>query len=76
MAAMEFQAQYLDPNKIAPRDGLEFNLNHFPNRLGNKLPKMSLVIPINLPTGINHQMNWETLTQGESARIGLPPVKK
>jgi hypothetical protein len=84
MAALEFQAQYLPPNNAKPPENLEFNLhptwdiayNHFHNRLGISLPKMAAVIPGNRPTGVNHHMNWETLTHGEMGVIGLPPVKK
>jgi len=84
MAAMEFQAQYLPPNNAKPPENLEFNLhptweiayNHFHNRLGNALPKMAPVIAGNRPTGVNHHMNWETLTHGDMASIGLPPLKK
>jgi hypothetical protein len=28
------------------------------------------------PTGVNHQMAWETLTHGDIGAVGLPPVKK
>ncbi len=84
MAAMEFQAPYLAPNNAKPPDNLEFNLhptweiayNHFHNRLGASLPKMAAVIAGNRPTGVNHHMNWETLTHGDIGKIGLPPLKK
>ena len=84
MAAMEYQAQYLPPNNAKAPENLEFNLhptweiayNEFHNRLGNSLPKMSAVIPTNRPTGVNHHMNWETLTHAEIGSIGLPPAKK
>lgn len=70
MAALEFQAQYLPPNNAKPPENLEFNVhptweiayNHFHNRLGYSLPKMSAVLPKIRPTGVNHHMNWETLT--------------
>jgi hypothetical protein len=84
MAAMEFQAQYLPPNNVKAPENLEFNLhptweiayNHFHNRMGKSLPKMAAVIPGNRPTGVNHHMNWETLTHGDMGSIGLPPVRK
>jgi hypothetical protein len=80
VAAMEFQAQYLPPNNAKPPENLEFNLhptweiayNHFHNRLGETIPKMALVIAGNRPTGVNHHMNWETLTHGDMGKIGLP----
>jgi len=84
MAALEFQAQYLPPNNAAPPEKLEFHThptweiayNHFHDRLGNRLPRMSAVLPTIRPTGVNHHMNWETLTHGGMGAIGLPPVKK
>ncbi len=84
VAAMEFQAQYLPPNSAPPPASLEFNLhptweiayNHFHDRLGMTLPKMGAVIPGNRPTGVNHHMNWETLTHAGIGSLGLPPVKK
>jgi hypothetical protein len=84
MAALEFQAQYLPPNNAKPPENLEFNLhptweiayNHFHNRLGIDLPKIAAVIPGNRPTGVNHHMNWETLTHGDIGAIGLPTVKR
>ncbi len=84
VAALEYQAQYLPPNTAKPPEKLEFNLhptweiayNHFHDRLGLSLPKMAAVIPTNRPTGVNHHMNWETLTHGGMGAIGLPPLKK
>jgi hypothetical protein len=82
MAALEFQAQYLPPNNAKPPANLAFNLhptweiayNHFHNRLGISLPKMGAVLPGNRPTGVNHNMAWETLTHAEVGAVGLPPV--
>jgi hypothetical protein len=84
VAAMEFQAQYLPPNKATPPEKLEFNLhptweiayNHFHDRLGESLPRMAAVLPGNRPTGVNHHMAWETLTHAGMGAIGLPAVKK
>jgi hypothetical protein len=84
MAALEFQAQFLAPNHATPPAKLEFNrhptweiaYNHFHNRLGLDLPKMAAVLPTNRPTGVNHMMNWETLTHGDMGAIGLPPLEK
>jgi hypothetical protein len=82
MAALEFQAQYLEPNNAPPPPNVTFNkhptweiaYNHFHNRLGHELPKMKAVLPTNRPTGVNHHMVWETLTHGEVGGIGLPPL--
>jgi hypothetical protein len=79
MAALEFQAQYLAPNNAKPPENLEFNLhptweiayNHFHDRLGKQLPKMAAVLPTNRPTGVNHHMNWETLTHAGMGKIGV-----
>ena len=84
MAALEFQAQYLPPNNAKPPENLEFNthptweiaFNHFHDRLGYALPKMAAVLPTIRPTGVNHHMNWETLTHAGMGSIGLPEVKK
>ncbi len=84
MAALEFQAQYLAPNNAKPPEHLEFNLhptweiayNHFHDRMGFALPKMAAVIPTNRPTGVNHHMNWETLTHAGMGAVGLPPVRQ
>jgi hypothetical protein len=81
MAALEYQAQFLAPNHATPPEKLEFHLhptweiayNHFHDRLGFELPKIAVVLPANRPTGVNHHMNWETLTHAGMGRIGLPP---
>jgi len=83
MAALEFQARYLPPNNQRPLpENVTFNLhptweiayNHYHNRMGFELPFMSAVIARNRPTGVNHQMVWETLTHAAVGAIGLPPV--
>jgi hypothetical protein len=84
MAALEFQAQFLAPNNAVPPQGLAFEVhptweiayNHFHDRLGNNLPKMAAVLPFIRPTGVNHHMNWETLTHAGIGAIGLPALKK
>jgi hypothetical protein len=80
MAALEFQAQFLPPNNAPPPVNLSFNVhptweiayNHYHNRLGYNLPKMAAVLAKIRPTGVNHQMAWETLTHAEVGKIGLP----
>jgi hypothetical protein len=82
MAALEFQAQFLEPNNALPPPHVAFNkhptweiaYNHFHNRLGHDLPKMKAVLPTNRPTGVNHHMAWETLTHGAVGAVGLPPL--
>ena len=82
VAALEFQAQYLAPNKAAPPPNLEFHIhptweiayNHYHNRMGQDLPKMSAVLAKIRPTGVNHHMAWETLTHAEVGSVGLPPI--
>jgi hypothetical protein len=83
MAAMEFQARFLPPHNAAPPPHVEFHMhptweiayNHLHNRLGIDLPRMAAVIAANRPTGVNHHMNWETLTHGDIGSVGLPAVK-
>ena len=82
MAALEYQAQFLAPNNAPVPENLKFNkhptweiaYNHYHNRLGFSLPKMGAVLPTNRPTGVNHQMVWETLTHAGVGAVGLPPV--
>ena len=82
VAALEFQAQYLAPNSAPRPPHLEFNqhptweiaYNHFHDRLGQDLPKMAAVLPAIRPTGVNHDMAWETLTHAGMGSIGLPPL--
>jgi hypothetical protein len=83
MAALEFQARSLKPNKEPPPKNVTFNLhptweiayNHYHNRLHLDLPFLAKVLPTNRPTGVNHQMAWETLTHAEVGDIGLPPLE-
>jgi hypothetical protein len=82
MAALEFQAQFLPPNNAPPPKNLSFQphptweiaYNHYHNRMGYDLPKMAAVLAKIRPTGVNHQMAWETLTHAEVGAVGLPPV--
>jgi hypothetical protein len=79
MAALEFQAQYLAPNSGTAPPNLSFHThptweiayNHYHNRLGYSLPKLEAVLPAIRPTGVNHQMAWETLTHAEVGSVGL-----
>jgi len=82
MAALEFQAQYLPPNHATAPKNLTFHThptweiayNEYHNRLGYNLPRMAAVLPTIRPTGVNHNMAWETLTHAEVGAVGLPPV--
>jgi len=82
MAALEFQAQYLPPNNATPPKNVTFHThptweiayNHYHNRMGFDLSKMAAVLQKNRPTGVNHQMAWETLTHAEVGSVGLPPI--
>jgi hypothetical protein len=85
VAAMEYQAQFIAPNRATPPPSAEFTLqptweiafNHFHHRLKHELPNMARVIPTNRPTGadMNH-MVWETLTHGDIGAVGLPAALK
>jgi hypothetical protein len=82
MAALEFQARSLPPNNEPAPKNVTFNrhptweiaYNHYHNRLGMDLPKLAAVLPTNRPTGVNHQMAWETLTHADVGAVGLPPI--
>lgn len=85
VAALEYQAQFLAPNKAFVPPNLEFSLqptweiayNHFHNRLGQDLPLSAKVLPTNRPTGsdLNH-MVWETLTHGEiSGKLSASTIR-
>jgi hypothetical protein len=82
MAALEFQARCLPPNHGKPPVNVVFHThptweiayNEYHNRLGYDLTNMAAVLPTIRPTGVNHQMAWETLTQAGVGDIGLPPV--
>jgi hypothetical protein len=82
MAALEFEARHLPPNnepapeklRFDPQQTWEIAYNEFHNRLGHELPKIAAVLPTVRPTGVNHQMAWETLTHGDMGAVGLPPV--
>lgn len=83
MAALEFQAKSLPPNSNPPPANVTFHMhptweiayNHFHNCKGFDLPNIRAVIAKNRPTGVNHQMAWETLTHAEAGAVGLPPVQ-
>lgn len=75
-------AQFLAPNNATPPANLAFHVhptweiayNHYHNRMGVDLPKMAAVLARIRPTGVNHQMAWETLTHAEVGDAGLPPL--
>jgi hypothetical protein len=83
MAALEFQAQYLRPNTGVPPKSLAFHVhptweiayNEYHDRLGYELPMMKAVLSEIRPTGVNHQMVWETLTHAGVGSVGLPAVE-
>jgi hypothetical protein len=78
MAAIEFEAQYVQPNNVPAPPNLTFGLNstwevaynHFHNRMGFGLPKMGAALPLARPTAGNHHIYWETLTHGEIGSAG------
>ena len=77
-----YQAQFLPPNNATPPKNVvmhthptwEIAYNHFHNRLGHELPMTAAALARIRPTGVNHQMAWETLTHAELGAVGLPPV--
>jgi len=84
MAAIEFEAQYVEPNNVPPPPNLTFGLNstwevaynHFHNRMGFSLPKMGAALPLARPSEGNHHVLWETLTHAETGAIGMPQAKQ
>jgi hypothetical protein len=81
-AALEYVAQFLPPNPVPAPENLEFSLqptweiayNHYHNRMNEPLLKMGAVLARWRPTGVDHQMAWETLTHAGIGAVGLPPV--
>lgn len=84
MAAIEFEAQYIEPNNVPAPANLTFALNstweiaynHFHNRMNFNLPKMAAALPLVRPSTGNHHVLWETLTHGEMGAVGLSPATK
>jgi hypothetical protein len=84
MAAIEFEAKYVEPNNVPPPPNLTFGLNstweiaynHFHNRMGFSLPGMGAALPLARPSEGNHHVLWETLTHAEIGAIGTPQVKQ
>jgi hypothetical protein len=82
VAALEFQARCLPPNHGKPPVNVIFHThptweiayNQYHNRMGYSLTNLAAVLPTIRPTGVNHQMAWETLTHADVGSIGLPPV--
>lgn len=83
MAAIEFEAQYVEPNNVPPPPNLTFGLNstweiaynHFHNRMGFSLPRMGAALPFARPSEGNHHVLWETLTHAEMGAIGTQQAK-
>lgn len=84
MAAIEFEAQYVEPNNVPPPPNLTFGLNstweiaynHFHNRMSFSLPRMGAALPLARPSEGNHHVLWETLTHAEIGAIGTPQAKQ
>ncbi|MCX6142509.1 MAG: DUF1080 domain-containing protein [Ignavibacteriales bacterium] len=84
MAAIEFEAQYVEPKNVPPPPNLTFGLNstweiaynHFHNRMGFSLPRMGAALPLARPSEGNHHVLWETLTHAETWAVGTPQAKQ
>jgi hypothetical protein len=45
--------------------------NHYATRAGMMLPNTAALIAKIRPTGVDHEMAWETLTHAEVGSVGL-----
>jgi hypothetical protein len=84
-AGYEFHASLLvgataNPNAICgtalqavtPDPMWEIGFNEYANRLGSSLPSTQKLIGMIRPTGVDHHMDWETLTHAQVGGVGLP----
>jgi len=82
-AGLEFHAQFLDG--VAPPSWLcggqlnlltygtwEIGLNHYGNRMGMSLPHTKNLVLKRRPTGVDHHMEWETLTHADVGMLANP----
>ena len=82
-AGLELHAGFLDGdavprslcggklNAVTPNPMWEIALTEFADRLGNPLPNTTKLVGKIRPTGVNHHMEWETLTHAELGKHGL-----
>jgi hypothetical protein len=83
-AGLEFHAQLLDGaaapsglcggalSMVTPLPTWEIAYNEYAGRLGMSLPSTSALVTRIRPTGVDHHMDWETLTHAELGNVGIP----
>ncbi len=83
-AGLEFHAQFLNGtavpstlcggklSAVTPDPMWEIAYNALANRLGLTLPQTAAVVARIRPTGVDHHMDWETLTHAEIGNAGVP----
>jgi hypothetical protein len=80
-AGLEFHAQFLDSVAAPPwlcggqlnlltYPTWEIGLNHYGNRMGMSLPHTRNLVMRRRPTGVDHHMEWETLTHADVGMLG------
>jgi hypothetical protein len=57
---------------VSPDPMWEIAYNEYANRLSMPLPNTQALIAKIRPTGVDHHMDWETLTHAEMGAVGLP----
>ena len=82
-AGLEFHARFLNGapvpsnlcggtlNAVTPDPMWEIARNGFATRLGMMLPQTEQVVMKIRPSGVDHHMEWETLTHAEVGSIGI-----
>ena len=82
-AGLEFHAKLLNGapvpstlcggtlNAVTPDPMWEIALNEFATRLGMTLPETQHVVTRIRPSGVDHHMQWETLTHAEVGSVGI-----
>jgi hypothetical protein len=58
-------------NSVTPNPMWEIALTEYADRLGGAWPNTTTLVGKIRPTGVNHHMEWETLTHAELGRNGL-----
>jgi hypothetical protein len=80
-AGLEVHAGYINANAssspacslsaVSPDPMWEIAYNEYANRLSMSLPNVAQLVKANRPSGVNHHMDWETLTHAEVGSVGI-----
>ena len=83
VAGLELHASFLDGaavpstlckgtlSAVTPDPMWEIGYDEYSGRLGMAMPKTSALVTKIRPTGVDHHMDWETLTHAELGQNGL-----